>query len=253
MAYSMKLRIAPALIALLIAAHARHAHAAACPCENRPDLSAAIDVLAADIAARTPEFKHIDTSRILFVAADARHASRATTRPTRFPDGGKVSADGTWTRPVTVWNGKEIAYIVEFRPKFWRRSTVEARIKTLFHEFRHMSPSFDGTIPDSNSHKRGADDGFDAALRPLVKKYLSQADPALLRPLAFDGEATVRQWLERPPNKFRTGRKDARPRYGHADVFIGSVELVTADSPLKRALRSGTRDKLGGVADLEDD
>ncbi|MBI5527166.1 MAG: hypothetical protein HY897_12595 [Deltaproteobacteria bacterium] len=249
----MKPQVAPALIAVLAAGFVPTAHAGKCPCEDRPDFTAAIDSLAADIVARTPEFKHIDTSRILFVAADARHASRATTRPTRFPDGAKTSADGKWARPTTVWNGKEVAYIVELRPRFLRRSTVEARIKTLFHELRHMSPSFDGTIPDGNSHKRGPDDGFDASIRPFVKRYLAQANPALLMPLAFDGEVMVRQWLERPPNKFLTGRKDAKRRYGHADVFLGPVELLTSDSALKRALGAGAKGKFEPPVDLDGD
>jgi hypothetical protein len=195
---------------------------------------AGLDRLVADIAGKTPALKRIDPSRILFIAADARHASRATTRPTRYAGGTKTSPDGVWERPSTIWKGKDMLYIVELRPKFFRDSTAESRLQTIIHEMFHMGDPFDGSIPDSQSHRLGAD--FDAQVEAMAAGYAATADPAILRPLALDGEVTVRQWLERPKNRVRASDLRTKRSYGAKDIFTGPVEMITRDSPLKRRL-----------------
>ena len=247
----MKTNLIPVVLFVAAIAPASTADAGSCPCVGRIDMGAAVDALVKDIVARTPELKHVDPSRILVVAADARHASRATTRPVKFPDGTTVSPDGKWERPRTVWNGKDVLYIVELRPKFFRRSSAEARLKTIFHELLHMSPAFDGTIPGEKSHKRGGAT-FDATLPGMVKRYLGAADAAVLRPIAYDGEVLMRQWLERPPNKFPAARSDARRVYGSADMFTGPIEIITKSSPLKRAIEGQGKGPLKApTADLD--
>ena len=160
------------------------------------------------MAHKLPEFSHVKASRILFVAGEARRGSRATIRPLA---GSRISL-----------KGKRALYCVTLRPKFFRASTPEQRVETLLHELLHISASFDGKLHGGRRHSTLSKAKFEALLRPLVRRYLADADTALLSGLAHDGEMVARQWLERP-----TARRNGKQTYTEKDLFLGPVQMIT--------------------------
>lgn len=176
----------------------------------RPNVTLLCRRIVADMAAKLPEMSHVKAARILFVAGEARRASRATVRP--------LAATG---RPLVKLRGKRALYTVTLRPKFFRGSTPEERVETLLHELFHISPGFDGTLDAARRHSQLPRRRFDAQLRPLVRRYLSRGEATLLAGLAHHGEVVARQWLERP-----TG-KEARKVYTEKHLFIGPVVMIT--------------------------
>ena len=85
----------------------------------------------------------------------------------------------------------------------------------------HISASFDGKLHGGRRHSTLSKAKYEALLRPLVRRYLADADTALLSGLAHDGEMVARQWLERP-----TGRT-SRQAYSEKHLFIGPVQMIT--------------------------
>jgi predicted metallopeptidase len=166
--------------------------------------------VAANLARTLPEMSHLKASRILFVAGEARRASRATVKPLGGKGGHRV-----------VLQGRRVLYLVTLRPKFFRSSTPEQRVATLLHELLHINPRFDGTLAAERRHDRLPGEAFDELLDPLLRRYLAAGDPALLAALGYDGEVLARQWLERP-----TGPAGRR-KYTEADLFLGPVVMVT--------------------------
>src|SRR5919197_2378593 len=104
----------------------------------RPNATLLCRRIAADMAKKLPELSHIEPARILFVAGEARRASRATIRPLA---GSRVSL-----------KGKRALYCVTLRPKFFRASTPEQRVETLVHELLHISAEFDGRLHPERRH-----------------------------------------------------------------------------------------------------
>lgn len=176
----------------------------------RPNVTLLCRRVAADLAHTLPEMAHLKASRILFVAGEARRASRATVKPLGGKGGHRV-----------VLQGRRVLYLVTLRPKFFRSSTPEQRVATLLHELLHISPRFDGTLAEERRHDHLPGEAFDKLLEPLLRRYLAAGDPALLAALGHDGEVLARQWLERP-----TGA-GGRRRYTEADLFLGPVVMVT--------------------------
>ena len=166
--------------------------------------------------ARTlPEFAHVEVSRILFVAGEARRASRATVKPL-----------GKKGRPEVLLGGLRALYCITLRPKFFRASTPEQRVATLLHELLHISPRFDGSLHEGHRHDSIANRRFAALLAPLQQRYLEAGDAQLLALLAHDGEVLARQWLERP-----TG-KGGRARYTEKQLFVGPLQMLTPRRPM---------------------
>ena len=176
----------------------------------RPNVTLLCRRVVGDVARALPEMAHVRPARILFVAGEARRASRATVKPL----GGKGA-------PRVLLRGKRALYCITLRPKFFRGSTPEQRVATLLHELLHLSPRFDGTLSEERRHEQLAGGRFEALLEPLLRRYLAAAEPALLAALGHDGEVLARQWLERP-----TGAGGKR-RYTEADLFVGPLEMLT--------------------------
>ena len=162
------------------------------------------------MARKLTELSHIRPARILFVAGEARRASRATIRPLG-PGHARVSL-----------KGKRALYCITLRPKFFRASSPEERVATLLHELLHISAEFDGKLHTGRRHSALPKAKFEGLLRPLVKRYLADADASLLSGLAHDGEVLARQWLERP-----TGRASRGQTYTEQQLFVGPLEMVT--------------------------
>ena len=178
---------------------------------ERPNATLLCRRVVADMVRTLPELSHIRASRILFVAGEARRGSRATIRPM----GGKG-------RPRVSLKGRRALYCITLRPKFFRASTPEQRVATLLHELLHINPRFDGTLDPERRHSRMRDGRFEALLRPLLRRYLTDGDAALLGGLGHHGEVVARQWLERP-----TPRSNARQTYTEKHLFFGPVMMVT--------------------------
>jgi len=173
----------------------------------RPNATLLCRRIASDMAKKLPELSHIESARILFVAGEARRGSRATIKPLA---GARVSL-----------KGRRALYCITLRPKFFRASTPEERVETLLHELLHISAAFDGRLHQGRRHSALPPGKFRALLRPLVRRYLSEADPHLLSGLGHHGEMIARQWLERP-----TGRTSRR-RYTEKDLFLGPVQMIS--------------------------
>lgn len=174
----------------------------------RPNATLLCRRVVADMAKKLPEMAHVNAARILFVAGEARRGSRATIRPLA---GSRVSL-----------KGKPALYCVTLRPKFFRSSTPEQRVETLVHELLHISAEFDGKLHQGRRHATLSKGKFEALLRPLVRRYLAEADTALLSGLAHDGEVVARQWLERP-----AGRAAKKQAYDEKHLFVGPVQMIT--------------------------
>src|SRR5437870_9979839 len=174
----------------------------------RPNATLLCRRMGADMARKLPELSHIKASRILFVAGEARRGSRATIRPLQ---GAKVHV-----------KGRRALYCVTLRPKFFRSSTPEQRVETLVHELLHISNEFDGRLHPGRRHSLLPGRKFRSLLRPLVRRYLAQADAELLSTLAHHGEVVARQWLERP-----TGKSSRRQAYSEKHLFLGPVQMIT--------------------------
>ena len=173
----------------------------------RPNATLLCRRIASDMAKKVPELSHIQPGRILFVAGEARRGSRATIKPLA---GARVSL-----------KGRRALYCITLRPKFFRASTPEQRVETLLHELLHISSAFDGRLHQGRRHSTLPGAKFQSLLRPLVRRYLAEADPHLLSGLGHHGEMIARQWLERP-----TGRS-TRQRYTEKHLFFGLVQMIT--------------------------
>jgi predicted metallopeptidase len=160
------------------------------------------------MASKLPELSHVKPGRILFVAGEARRASRATIKP--------LAATRVLLR------GKRALYCVTLRPKFFRASTPEQRVETLVHELLHISAEFDGRLHSDRRHSTLPGKKFRSLLRPLVRRYLARADPDLLSGLGHHGEMVARQWLERP-----TGKSSRGQAYSEKHLFLGPVQMIT--------------------------
>jgi hypothetical protein len=187
---------------------------------RRPNLSRVVRLVIRDVARRMPEFSHVKAERILVVAGEARRRSRATIRPL------KSTVTGGRGRPLIRFRGRAVRYLLTLRPLFFRDSTVEERLATVLHELFHVSPAFDGTLDPSRRHGALPGPAFDALLLPLVGRYRELCPEGLLRQLAFEGEAVVRQWVEKPPVRLKPGR-GGRRLYDESQTFLGPVRMRT--------------------------
>lgn len=194
----------------------------------RPLFNRAISTLLKDIALRMPEFAHIQASRILVVAGEARRASRAAVKPLTFSQKKLRHVSGR-RKPEVRIRGRKMLYCITLRPLFFQDSTVEMRIETLLHELFHVSLKFDGTLSESRKHSR-LGKAFPKRFQPLVQRYLRVCPPEVRAPFAFHGEVKMLQWLERPPALLNSRRGPMRLRYSEEQLFTSVVQMVTRSS-----------------------
>jgi len=146
--------------------------------------------LCADIVARCEPLWHIDVSRLLFAATQARnnrpHGLQARVTPLRFRNGDLTRRRGRGTayQVQRYFVGEqEMLYVVTFcLPRFLDQD-FDDKFITLFHELYHISPSFDGDLRRHEGrctiHSRSKR-GYDAHMADLARDYLAKgADPAL--------------------------------------------------------------------------
>lgn len=206
---------------------------------RRPDFTKTLQQLIADVVARVPEFAHIQADRIVVVAGEARRASRGTIKPLAFRNGRSRDAAGR-KKPTVRIAGKRMLYCITLRPLFFRDSTPHTRIGTVMHELFHIAPEFDGTLHAAHRHFT-AGETFERSLRPLVKRYLSECPPELLRAFSYDGEVWMQQWLERPGVASPPGKAANRTLYTDKHLFRGIIRMITRPAKKKRRAPEDTR------------
>ena len=130
-------------------------------------------------------------------------------------------------------SGREMRYVVSFRPRFFLRSTPADRIETILHELFHMAEEFDGTLHRGRRHARLPGRAFQEAFQPLVRRYLAVCPPQFLDALGHQGEVIMRHWLERPAPFYHLDERGLptgpgrRVLYTEAQLFYGPVKMVT--------------------------
>ena len=198
---------------------------------HRLNVTLAVKRLVRDAAARLPELAHVDASRLVVVAGEARRASRATIRPLD-PRG------GTAAHRVRL-RGRDIRYVITLRPLWFLDSTPEARVETVLHELWHASTRFDGQLHRGRRHASCAAADFVRRVRALRDRYLAVAPAELLAPFAHHGLARARMWLERPAAARRDGGPERR-LYTERQLFYGLVRMRTALPQRSRVTRQAT-------------
>jgi predicted metallopeptidase len=186
----------------------------------RLNITLAVKRLVRDAAARLPELAHVDASRLLVVAGEARRASRATIRPVMADRGGPERAR------IQI-RDRDILYVITLRPLWFLDSTPRERIETILHELWHVSTRFDGRLHRGRRHGTLPRSTFDRRVRQLRDAYLAAAPPDLLGPFAHHGLARARMWLERPAGARRDGGP-ARRLYTERQLFYGLVRMRAA-------------------------
>lgn len=145
--------------------------------------------LVADIAARVPDFAHVDPARVAVVAAP-RHAGGAwgnlaccaSLRDRGEPTFSAWVRRGTRTivevstwhvvaPPKVVFEDRPRRYLIVVRlPRHLEHDPLE----TLVHEMFHVGERFDGALRPVRHGKT-----FDLAVRRLMRDWLRRADPEL--------------------------------------------------------------------------
>ena len=116
------------------------------------DFTDAMESLIRDIAARCPEFAHVQTDRILVSYFQTRspgaHGVYASVQPLRFEGGVRTRKrrGRTYAMPEIRHEGREIMYIVYFALPRFAELSFDEKLTTVFHEMYHISPEFDGDI-----------------------------------------------------------------------------------------------------------
>lgn len=190
---------------------------------RRPDFTQAVHALMVHVTATMPEFKHIDATRILIVAGEARRASRGTVKPLCFTAKRRTDSVGR-KKPLVKLHGRQMLYSITLRPLFFRRSTPRERVATVLHEMFHISKEFDGTLDHKRRHAE-AGEGFEAEFAPLERRCWRRLPPEIVAPFAVEGEVRVLQWLERPQSWMPGERASQRSLYTERHLFEGIVRM----------------------------
>lgn len=166
-------------------------------CIDHPfDFGGHVRRLCEDIASRCAELHHVDVSRLLIGATQARsgrpYGLQARVTPLRFR-GGSLTRQrrGIFYQVQRYFVGnREMLYLMTFcLPRFLDQG-FDDKFITLFHELYHISPDFDGDLRRHqgryciHSHSQR---GYDEHMGQLAREYLAgNPDPALHAFLRLD-------------------------------------------------------------------
>jgi hypothetical protein len=153
------------------------------------DFGEGVRRLCADIARRCPELAHVDVSRLLIGATQARnghaHGLQARVTPLRFRNGSLTRQRRGVAYQVQRFfvDGREMLYLMTFcLPRFLDQNFDEKLI-TVFHELYHIGPTFDGDLRRHqgryaiHSHSQRC---YDQHMAHLARAYLTSGpDPSL--------------------------------------------------------------------------
>jgi len=160
------------------------------------DYTSEMTRLIADIAARCPEFAHVDVSRILISFSHARVSGPsgqfAKIAPMRFRDGKRsiTIRNRRYTMPKLQHKGRDVLYVIYFcMPKF-QNLPFRDKLITVFHELYHVSPEFNGDIRrfSGRNYAHGPSrQKYNEAVSALADRYLAEAgDSPVLEFLRMD-------------------------------------------------------------------
>lgn len=184
------------------------------------NLTAELERVVADIAARMGEFRHIDPSRLLVCVSSTRgsgvHGTYAKIHPLRF-EGGERTKEvrrGLRTRTLAMpeirFRDRDILYVIYFLIPRFMDLPFREKLITIFHELYHVSPAFDGDIrrfPGKNFAHGSSTRRYNALMAKLVDDYLRElSDPSLVEFLKDDMETL------RTRHRAIVARKMAAPR-----------------------------------------
>jgi hypothetical protein len=150
---------------------------------DRPfDFCGHIRRLCADIACRSTELRHIDTSRLLFAVTQARSGRpfglQARVTPLRFRNGclTRRRRDGAYQVQRYFVGDREMLYLVTFcLPRFLDQD-FDDKFITIFHELYHISPAFEGDLRrhdgrySLHSHSKRL---YDSNMMHMAREYLA--------------------------------------------------------------------------------
>jgi hypothetical protein len=153
------------------------------------DFCAHVRRLLEDIVARMPEFSHIQVSRLLVGALQARnahsHGLQARVTPLRFPHGHlQRQRRGTTFQVQRYFLGDhEFLYLMTFcLPRFLDQD-FDDKFITLFHELYHIGPEFNGDLRRHNGRYQlhtHSQRHYDKHMAGLARDYLAtRPDPDL--------------------------------------------------------------------------
>jgi hypothetical protein len=154
---------------------------------ERPfDFCGHVSRLCADIVKRCTELRHIDVSRLLFAATQARNGRRrglqARTTPLRCRDGQLVRRRCSTAYQVQRYfvDAQEMLYVITFCLPRFLDQPFDDKFITLFHELFHINPQFDGDLRRHqgryaiHSHSKR---GYDEYMADLARGYLADGAP----------------------------------------------------------------------------
>lgn len=153
------------------------------------DVCSALSAVCADVCRHVPEFAHIDPTRVLFAAMQARSRRRqglqARVTPLRFAGGELVrpSRGRLFQVQRFVVGGVDMLYVMAFcLPRFLDQEYDE-KFVTIFHELYHVGARFDGDLRRHrgrctlHTHSKKA---YDERMARLAHRYLAEgANPRL--------------------------------------------------------------------------
>jgi len=159
------------------------------PLDQPFDFTAHLRRLMVDIVARSADLGHIDVSRLLISALQARsarvHGLQARVTPLRFPNGMLTRVRrGVVFQVQRYFHGThEFLYLMTFcLPRFLDQD-FDGKLITIFHELFHIGPRFDGDLRrhegryQIHTHSQRE---YDRAMAHHARAYLAtQPDPTL--------------------------------------------------------------------------
>ena len=162
-------------------------HSAASPAPAGLDFTYRMRLLCGDVAARLPEFRHVDLElvalRICQTRSGAMYGVHASLTPLRFQHGERTQTrrGRTWTiQSVRDADGREMLYLLSFYlPRFCNQPLAE-KLATVMHELWHVSPSFDGDVrrlPGRCFAHGHSEESFHGEMRALANTWLSLSPP----------------------------------------------------------------------------
>jgi predicted metallopeptidase len=154
------------------------------------DFTAAMRMLCRDIAARLPDFRHVDVERVAFNVCQTRrnvsHGMYASLTPLRFAGGAehKIMRGASWgVQKLCNESGREYLYLLSFYLPRFQNSSLEEKLTTVIHELWHIAPEFNGDIRRHGgrcyAHGPSKDD-FDARMSQFAQAWLSLNPPGHL-------------------------------------------------------------------------
>jgi len=166
------------------------------PADQAFDFGANIQRLVLDIAARCPDFQHLQPPRILVTVTVARgnhaHGLQARVTPLRFEKGTLIRKRRGIPYHIQRYflGAHEFLYLMTFCLPRYLDQDFDQKVVTLFHELYHISPAFDGDIRrhegryHQHSHSKCE---YDKRMVEYAREYLAgKPDPSLHAFLRLD-------------------------------------------------------------------